>query len=450
MMLARLIAAPAANLAQQIADPLRDRPILVLGVLESCLAVAFLALWRTARDYRVFAWMGLYFSIAGLQQFWRYFAGVEYDWLFSVFSSPIIVLTAASALQIRRIRWTWLLFPVYILNLLASWLPALAFAHTWSVDVSQVAIAVFIVRAYRRPNSELRWVAAAFTVFFLVRCTVSDEFRAWTHLPRYVEIGDSRWYFTTPTMVLLGTVTLVVYVRALIEDRREKQRLAGELEAARAVQQVLVPAEIPQIPGCKIDAIYLPFGEVGGDFFQIVPVGSHSVLAVIGDVSGKGMPAAMAVSLLVGAFSTLARYTHSPGEILTALNQLMTGRNSGGFTTCLVLRIDADGTVTAANAGHPAPYLDGEELVLQNGLPLGLASESNYTEITLRLPPAASLTLLTDGVVEARNHLGELFGFDRTAAISTHSAEAIAHAAQHFGQDDDITVLTLAFAPGTR
>jgi hypothetical protein len=449
MILALFIAGPATNLAQQLADPLRDRPILVLGVLETCLAVAFLALWWAARDYRVFAWMGLYFSIAGLQQFWRYFAGVEYDWLFTVFSAPIIVLTAASALQITRYRWTWLLFPVYAFNLVAGFVPALAFAHTWSVDVSQIAIGVFIVKAFRRSNSELRWVAAAFTVWFLVRCTVSDEFRAWTHLPRYLEIGNSRWYFTTPTMVLMGTVTLVVYVRALIEDRREKQRLAGELDAARAVQQILVPANIPQIPGCKFDAVYMPFGEVGGDFFQIVPVGSQSVLAVIGDVSGKGMPAAMAVSLLVGTFRTLTRYTQSPGEILTAMNQLMTGRNSGGFTTCLVLRIDADGTLTAANAGHLAPYLDGNELALQNGMPLGLPSESSYAETTLRLPPGASLTLLTDGVIEARNSVGELFGFDRTAAIATQDARQIAHAAKQFGQDDDITVLTLAFAPAT-
>ena len=189
-----------------------------------------------------------------------------------------------------------------------------------------------------------------------------------------------------------------------------------------------------------------PASEVGGDFFQIVAAPSGGVLAVIGDVSGKGMPAAMTVSLLVGTFRTLAHYTQSPSEILRAMNQRMIGRNNGGFTTCLALRIDEDGTLTAANAGHLAPYLDGRELALESGLPLGLAANSNYAESTTSLPPGVKLTLLTDGVVEARNQAGELFGFDRTRDLSAQSAESIAQAAQAHGQEDDITVLTLTLA----
>jgi hypothetical protein len=93
-----------------------------------------------------------------------------------------------------------------------------------------------------------------------------------------------------------------------------------------------------------------------------------------------------------------------------------------------------------------APYLNGQEVALENGLPLGLAAESGYPETTRRLAPGARLTMLTDGVVEARSPTGELFGFDRTAAISTQSAEAISHAAQRFGQEDD-TRSSLRFAP---
>jgi len=183
---------------------------------------------------------------------------------------------------------------------------------------------------------------------------------------------------------------------------------------------------------------------VGGDFFQILPCTKGGVLAVIGDVSGKGMPAAMTVSLLVGTVRTLAHFTQSPGEILAAMNQRMLGRSSGGFTTCLVLRADADGQLTVANAGHIAPYLAGNELPLENGLPLGLSAESTYAESTFQLAERQQLTLLTDGVVEAREKSGALFGFERTAAISRESAENIAQAAQAFGQDDDITALTLA------
>jgi serine phosphatase RsbU (regulator of sigma subunit) len=223
--------------------------------------------------------------------------------------------------------------------------------------------------------------------------------------------------------------------------------MAAELEAGRAIQQVLIPEEIPTIPGFNIQSVYKPFGEVGGDFFQVLLVksdnGASGVLAIIGDVSGKGMPAAMTVSLLVGTVRTLAHYTQSPGEILAAMNQRMLARSHGGFTTCLVLRADPGGTFTIANAGHIAPYLGGKELPLENGLPLGLAAETAYAESTFQLAQGRQITLVTDGVVEARDKTGALYGFERTAAISSETAEGIARAAQRFGQDDDITVLTL-------
>jgi serine phosphatase RsbU (regulator of sigma subunit) len=112
-----------------------------------------------------------------------------------------------------------------------------------------------------------------------------------------------------------------------------------------------------------------------------------------------------------------------------------------------VLRADPDGALTVANAGHLAPYLDAEELQIESGLPLGLAAGTVYTDAKFQLEAGSQLTLMTDGVLEATNSAGELFGFDRTAAISTQPAEEIARSAQQFGQDDDITVLTLAFAP---
>ena len=133
------------------------------------------------------------------------------------------------------------------------------------------------------------------------------------------------------------------------------------------------------------------------------------------------------------------------------MNQRMLGRSSGGFTTCLVLRCDADGELTIANAGHIAPYVAGKELLLENGLPLGLAVDTTYAERSFHLAPGDQLTLLTDGVVESRDEGGALLGFERSAALSMQPAEAIARAAQEFGQDDDITVLTLSYAgvPGS-
>ncbi len=114
-------------------------------------------------------------------------------------------------------------------------------------------------------------------------------------------------------------------------SRRDEERLSAELESARTVQQVLIPNEIPSVPGFEIQCVSLPCGHVGGDFFQVIPIAAGGTLIAIGDVSGKGMPAAMTVSLLVGTFRTLAHYTQSPSEILASMNQCLLARGQGGF-----------------------------------------------------------------------------------------------------------------------
>ena len=252
--------------------------------------------------------------------------------------------------------------------------------------------------------------------------------------------------FDAISIFATALASALVTTKHINTEGAHQLRAETELEAARAVQQVLIPDEIPSVPGFKIESVYRPAGQVGGDFFQILPMTGGGVLVVIGDVSGKGMPAAMTVSLLVGTFRTLAHYTASPGEILAAMNRRMLARSHGGFTTCLVLRADPDGKFTIANAGHISPYLDGKELPLNNGLPLGLDADTTYPESACQLPPSGQLTLITDGVVEARNKTGTLYGFERTAALSVQPAETIAQTAQEFGQDDDITVITLTSA----
>jgi serine phosphatase RsbU (regulator of sigma subunit) len=253
-----------------------------------------------------------------------------------------------------------------------------------------------------------------------------------------------------PAQAIVELCIVGAIVALILRDQRqtalERATLAGEMRAARAVQQVIIPEAIPTVPGFAIESVYRSAGEVGGDFFQILRTASGGVLIVIGDVSGKGMPAALTVSLLVGTVRTLAHYTQSPGAILVAMNQRMLGRQQGGFTTCLVLRADSNGKLTVANAGHISPYRNGAELQLENGLPLGLAENTTYSESTFELVDNERLTLLTDGIVEARAQSGELFGFERARAISTQSADSIAQTAQRFGQEDDITVLALTFA----
>lgn len=330
-------------------------------------------------------------------------------------------------------------------------------ALSYGLAISNVCLATLIFRAWRQGSRDAAillfpeaWVVAETLV---QRVTAIPHFahepwaRAFVH---YINYGfSSPFPYFIPS--LRGDVTNLVVLFVLIlryaRSRRDEERLQSELEAARTVQNVLIPNEFPIIPGFQLEAVYKPASQVGGDFFQVIGVPNGSALVVVGDVSGKGMPAAMTVSLLVGTFRTLAHYSRSPGEILRAMNLRMLGRTNGGFTTCIVLCIDPDGTVTGANAGHLQPYLGDRELELSSDLPLGLNRESKYTESKFRLKPGEQLTLVTDGVPEARNSQGELLGFEKTAAISTKSAEDIAGVAQEFGQEDDVTVVKLTWQP---
>ena len=247
------------------------------------------------------------------------------------------------------------------------------------------------------------------------------------------------WEFTSISTILIATGLTVQLIRGL---GAASQRLTGEIEAARAVQQLLLPgASLHSGSGFKVDAVYEPASEVGGDFYQTLqfPDGGHVVL--VGDVSGKGLRAAMVVSVAIGALR--CETSSSPAAILARLNQVLTGHAGGGFVTCCCLRYEEGGRVVAASAGHPNPYLDGIEVELDAGLPLGIAEDASYQEVELRLPPGSQITLVSDGVVEAANVKNELFGFDRTREVSDKSALEIAEAAKAWGQTDDITVVTV-------
>ena len=328
---------------------------------------------------------------------------------------------------------------------------------TCSLVIFSVCLAAIVYLAWRRGSRDAAillipqvWVL---TETFIQRLAEIPYFahQAWAQtFDRFIAYGFN-WPFPYYIPSLRGDVTNLVVLFILIlryaRSRRDEERMQSELEAASTVQKVLIPSEFPVIPGFHVEAVYKPASQVGGDFFQVISVSNGSALVAVGDVSGKGMPAAMTVSLLVGTFRTLAHYTREPGDILRAMNQRMMARSAGGFTTCVVMRIDPDGNVTAANAGHLAPYLNGGEIAIETGLPLGIDARATYTASHFRLKPREQLTLMTDGVPEARNAQGELFGFDNTAAIAVKSAEDIAATAQRFGQNDDVTVVKLTWEP---
>jgi uncharacterized membrane protein len=327
-------------------------------------------------------------------------------------------------------------------------LPAVLFEVT---PVILVSIAI----VNRKRLDSARWLVAILAflnalVYWITNITVQGvRFTHWTIADK---IGGTLFTIAgnhfglgiiLRTLLFLSIVYAVIHYT--IESRRRQTALEQELQNARELQQVLVPETIPALAGFSLTSAYRPAQEVGGDFFQIVPFDNGSTLIVLGDVSGKGLRAAMAVSLIVGAIRTLAENTTSPAEILAGLNRRLIGRLQGGFATAIALRLDGNGACTLACAGHPAPYVNDLELNFAGTLPLGVGAATIYEEMRLQLRELDQLALYTDGLLEARNPSGELYSFDRLKTLfSTRpTADQAAQAAVNFGQEDDITVLTL-------
>jgi hypothetical protein len=242
----------------------------------------------------------------------------------------------------------------------------------------------------------------------------------------------------------LGVMLVDLAIAAMLFRRawkawKESNSLRAEFEAAREMQEQLIAPAV-DIPGFQIESAYAPAQQVGGDFFRVLPATDGSVLIVAGDVSGKGLRAAMTVSAIMGALRGCD--SRKPAEVLAYLNRVLCGQ-IGGFVTCCVALVAADGSMTLANAGNPAPYRNGEEMTIEAGLPLGMIHDASYAETQYQLEAGDQLTFVSDGVIEATSPTGELFGFERTQAISNKSARTIAEAVKKFGQEDDITVLTL-------
>jgi hypothetical protein len=239
-------------------------------------------------------------------------------------------------------------------------------------------------------------------------------------------------------VAFIFVVLVVLYIRywdAQVRQAATEQNLA----AARRMQEELLGTGGVDAPGYAIEAVYRPAQEVGGDFYRAVPLKDGGLLVIVGDVSGKGLDAAMLVAAVLGG---LANETErNPASLLEYLNQAVLGRTGGGFVTACCARFYPDGRVAIANAGHISPYLDGQELQLENGLPLGVTAQAAYSETEIQA--ARTVTFLSDGVVEARNTKGQLLGFERMAALTAKAAAEIADAAQRWGQDDDITVVTV-------
>ena len=272
----------------------------------------------------------------------------------------------------------------------------------------------------------------------------SSELVALNMPVKWAPFGMTIFVSQVSNLVSAAVISLLLLRRLLVSVRRQRQ-MALDVKQAQEVQQVILPKARTQLPGFVIESEYRPDREVGGDFFQIIPhKADGSLLIVAGDVTGKGLKAGMLVALLIGAIRMVAETDFDPVSVVKALNRRILGRGDA-HATCLALRIAADGKVTLANAGHVPPYLNGEPIAMEGALPLGIIEGAEPSLMHFQFKDGDKLVLVSDGIAEARDDEGHLFGFDRIRDLlrTAHSASEVAGLAQSFGQQDDISVIAV-------
>jgi len=237
------------------------------------------------------------------------------------------------------------------------------------------------------------------------------------------------------------------------QERQERERMSREIREARTIQQALLPKMSPYVPGFAITGLSIPAGDVGGDWYDYISFADGRLGMVLADVSGKGTAAALLMSATRGMLRSLAEAVCTPGEVLTKLDQLLTGDfPSGKFVTLVYAVLDPAGrTLTFANAGHLPPLLVTKETVRfldhDRGIPLGLGSGS-FSEVQIEVAKNSRLVFYSDGITEAENSEGEQYGLTQLqnhvmrADASTESILAdVRKHANGIGLQDDATVI---------
>jgi serine phosphatase RsbU (regulator of sigma subunit)/ketosteroid isomerase-like protein len=259
----------------------------------------------------------------------------------------------------------------------------------------------------------------------------------------------------------LGTLGSKLRGQRLEQERIERERVEQELRVARSIQHASLPKEVPQLEGWQISPFYKPAREVGGDFYDFHLLSEERLGVVVGDATGKGVPAALVMSTTCGMLQLAARAldSSSPGEVLAQVNETLFARiPSNMFVTCFYAILDPNsGNLSYANAGHDLPYLwhggDAKELRAR-GMPLGLMPGMSYEEKEIVLEPRDNVLLYSDGLVEAYDPKGEMVGFPRLRALVAEQGEEgslgdfcleklYSFVGEGWEQEDDITLLTL-------
>ncbi len=442
---------------------------MILALLQTLAGITALALFLLRRSEREYLWFSVFILLAGAGNAWLVVYETSHAWnvvlsndlndgVRAVCASLAEMLFYLYLLKGKRtlLYWSGVICLFILMPIVGPFF--WGHLHLWSAPARNSFQAVLRLPMYawilillltrvRQNLPDARLLLAPVllqeTVTLFQYAAVVTLDLGWQHKLGYNIPMTNRPFAITmqqaaDALFLLAVLAILIY--RFTRTRREEERYASEMEAGRNMQSLLVPTIAPSTPGFRTESVYFPASEVGGDFFQVVPGDNGSLLIVVGDVSGKGLKAAMTVSAIVGALRGCV--TRKPSDVLRYLNRVLCGQISG-FVTCSAALITAEGAMTIANAGNPAPYLNGTEVAGASGLPLGILAEGGYEERCFELEDGDRLTFVSDGVVEATNEKKELFGFERTQAISHRPAQDIAATAQAFGQVDDICVLAV-------
>jgi hypothetical protein len=437
------------------------------ALVFALLAMVAFSLILFDRSDPAYHWIGLLFLLSAVSPAWM-MAAYTTTW-FPIWLDVVAtgVFSALSYMLWTMVWWVW--FGRAGFRWLPWWLWGLSLVFFVSRILAReifpglvshsVALQLYSV------NQGLRFVIFGVLAWIVIDGIRRKGFDGWLVLPVILLRGItmfgtdlyrlhlvSYWFLFGVQMALTDVVNFLIVVviallllRRLLQSVKRQREMAMDVKQAQEVQQVILPEAHMALPGLAIESVYRPAREVGGDFFQIIPRPTDgSLLIVAGDVAGKGLQAGMLVALLVGAIRTAAQYDPDPYAVLKTLNQRLMGRGNAA-ATCLALRIAPDGQVTLANAGHLPPWLNGQEIAIEGALPLGLYEAAEPSLTQFHLGPDDKLVLISDGILEAADESGELFGFDRIQALLAQptSATTLADAAQSFGQNDDISVITL-------
>ncbi len=419
------------------------------------------------RSDPVYLWIGLLFLVEGARN--GLIAVADWTLLIPVELNTVVAgaITASLYLLWGMVWWVWFgragfrRLP-WILGCLAV---LYALMRTLAREVIPGLISHAVALRLYTVTEWLRFVFFGFMVWIVIGGIRRKGIEGWLALPVILMLGFAlfstdlallhlfrNWTISGVVVgpvdildTLVAVVITLLLLRRLLQSVKRQREMALDVKQAQEVQQVILPEASMALPGLTIESIYRPAREVGGDFFQIIPHPTDgSLLVVAGDVAGKGLQAGMLVALLVGAIRSTNDWTQDPVRMLKALNQRLMGRGNVA-ATCLALRIAPDGQATLANAGHLPPWLNGKEIEIEGALPLGLYEAAEPSVTHFQLHPDDKLVLISDGILEAANESGQLFGFDRFHALlqTATTAAEVAQAAQSFGQNDDISVIAL-------